>query len=147
MLCHVCYPANRHIDDDALGSISTTLPSLSTLCLRNTEVTNSGLKYVRGLRVLNHLDLGSRFELNDEGLASLSGCGSLRHLAAGSFNLMSKAPRGFQSLESLSFGGGFANKGLHLLFPLPRLVSLNVQVCIDALTAVSVQGHVPAIRL
>lgn len=56
-------------------------------------------------------------------------------LAAGSFNLVRPAcnPKGLAKLEHLSFGGGFANKGLHLLFPLLKLKSLYVQG-IDSVT-------------
>jgi hypothetical protein len=56
-------------------------------------------------------------------------CGALRSLTAGSFNLTRKPPPGFgASLERLTFGGGFANKNLDLLFPLPRLRSLHATV-------------------
>ncbi len=118
----------RRIDDEALASISS-LTALGTLALRNTEVSNSGLRHLRTLRLLRSLSLGSRFELDDEGLGALAGCASLRRLSAGSFNLKRLLPRGaFPALEHLSFGGGFANKGLQLLFPLPALRSLHVQV-------------------
>lgn len=123
----------RRIDDDALALV-TALTALATLALRNTEVSNSGLRHLRTLRLLRSLSLGSRFELDDEGLSALAGCASLRQLSAGSFNLKRLLPRGgFPALEHLSFGGGFANKGLQLLFPLPALKSLHVQG-IDAVT-------------
>jgi hypothetical protein len=63
----------------------------------------------------------------------------LKVLAAGSFNLVRPTcnPKGLAKLEHLSFGGGFANKGLQLLFPLLKLKSLYVQVCVH----VRVQTH------
>lgn len=68
--------------------------------------------------------------LSAAGLAAVASCPELRVLAAGSFNLVRPAcnPKGLAKLEHLSFGGGFANKGLHLLFPLLKLKSLYVQV-------------------
>jgi hypothetical protein len=62
----------------------------------------------------------------------VASCPELKVLAAGSFNLVRPAcnPKGLAKLEHLSFGGGFANKGLHLLFPLLKLKSLYVQVCL-----------------
>jgi hypothetical protein len=52
----------------------------------------------------------------------------LEYLSAGSFNLSGLPPRAFGArLTHLSFGGGFACKGLRFLFPLPRLASLHVQ--------------------
>jgi hypothetical protein len=41
--------------------------------LRNTEVHVEGLAHLAGLPALARLDLGSRFELDDDGLASLAG--------------------------------------------------------------------------
>jgi hypothetical protein len=52
----------------------------------------------------------------------------LEYLSAGSFNLTGLPPRAFGArLSHLSFGGGFACKGLRFLFPLPKLASLHVQ--------------------
>ena len=51
-------------------------------------------------------------------------------LTVGSFNLVRPplAKADLRRLEHLSFGGGFANKGLHLLFPLLNLRSLHITV-------------------
>jgi hypothetical protein len=93
--------------------------------------TNAGLKALQVLPRLAHLDLGSKWELDDAGLAAVAACPQVKVLAVGSFNLVRPNlcnPKGLQKLEHLSFGGGFANKGLHLLFPLLNLKSLYVQV-------------------
>ncbi|KIZ06726.1 hypothetical protein MNEG_1222 [Monoraphidium neglectum] len=126
---------SRRVDDDALAAVAGA-GALEVLGLRNTEVHNEGLAWLGSLARLRSLDLGSRFELDDSGLECLAGagaaagrraaCGALRSLTAGSFNLTRKPPPGFgASLERLTFGGGFANKNLDLLFPLPRLRSLH----------------------
>lgn len=64
------------------------------------------------------------------GLVAVASCGCLRELTVGSFNLVGPllGRRDLRRLEHLSFGGGFANKGLHLLFPLLDLKSLHVTV-------------------
>jgi len=73
------------------------------------------------------------FEVNDEGMAYLAACPSLTRLAAGSFYLERRASGGgFARLQHLSFGGSYQNKGLDLLFPLPALRSLHVQVPVAA---------------
>ncbi|KAI8471213.1 MAG: hypothetical protein J3K34DRAFT_520708 [Monoraphidium minutum] len=115
----------RRVDDAALAA-AAGVGSLEALELRNTEVHSAGLAALAGLPRLAALDLGCRFELDDAGLQSLAACSALRSLTAGSFNLSRKPPRAFgASLQRLTFGGGFANKGLDLLFPLPRLTSLH----------------------
>lgn len=60
----------------------------------------------------------------------MASCAGLRELTVGSFNLVGPllGRRDLRRLEHLSFGGGFANKGLHLLFPLLDLKSLHVTV-------------------
>jgi hypothetical protein len=51
-------------------------------------------------------------------------------LTVGSFNLVRPvlSRKDLRRLEHLSFGGGFANKGLNLLFPLLDLRSLHIMV-------------------
>ncbi|KAF6259488.1 hypothetical protein COO60DRAFT_1638311 [Scenedesmus sp. NREL 46B-D3] len=117
------------------GCRSWRTPPLAHLTLKGSLATNAGLQHLRALPRLTHLDLGSRWELDDTGLAAVASCPELKVLAAGSFNLVRPAcnPKGLAKLEHLSFGGGFANKGLHLLFPLLRLKSLYVQG-IDSVT-------------
>ncbi|KAF8072681.1 FBXL14 [Scenedesmus sp. PABB004] len=124
----------RCVTDEALVALAA-IPSLSQLSLKGTLATNAGLSALAALPRLSALDLGSKWELDDEGLAAVAACPELRVLSAGSFNLVRPRanPRGLQKLEHLSFGGGFANKGLALLFPLLRLRSLHVQG-IDSVT-------------
>jgi len=120
----------RNINDEALQHLAD-MPSVATLTLRATTATNAGLKALQALPHLSHLDLGSKWELDDAGLAAVAACPQLKILAVGSFNLVRPNlcnPKGLQKVEHLSFGGGFANKGLHLLFPLLNLKSLYVQV-------------------
>lgn len=64
------------------------------------------------------------------GLAAVAACSRLRVLTVGSFNLVRPllGRQDLKRLEHLSFGGGFANKGLHLLFPLLELKSLHITV-------------------
>lgn len=64
------------------------------------------------------------------GLSAVASCPDLRVLTVGSFNLVHPLPgrQDLKRLEHLSFGGGFANKGLHLLFPLLDLRSLHITV-------------------
>jgi hypothetical protein len=64
------------------------------------------------------------------GLAAVASCGKLRVLTVGSFNLVRPllGRQDLRCLEHLSFGAGFANKGLHLLFPLLDLKSLHITV-------------------
>jgi hypothetical protein len=60
----------------------------------------------------------------------VAACSRLRVLTVGSFNLVRPllGRQDLKRLEHLSFGGGFANKGLHLLFPLLELKSLHITV-------------------
>jgi hypothetical protein len=64
------------------------------------------------------------------GLSAVASCSFLRVLTVGSFNLVRPVlgRQDLSRLEHLSFGGGFANKGLHLLFPLLDLKSLHITV-------------------
>jgi hypothetical protein len=64
------------------------------------------------------------------GLSAVASCRFLRGLTVGSFNLVRPVlgRQDLRLLEHLSFGGGFANKGLHLLFPLLDLRSLHITV-------------------
>ncbi|WIA08666.1 hypothetical protein OEZ85_008093 [Tetradesmus obliquus] len=131
----------RNVTDEALAELAR-IPSLAHITLKGSLATNDGLQLLRALPRLTHLDLGSRWELDDTGLAAVASCPELKVLAAGSFNLVRPAcnPKGLAKLEHLSFGGGFANKGLHLLFPLLKLKSLYVQG-IDSVTD-SVMRHI-----
>lgn len=129
--------APRNIDDDALIELSR-LSSLTHLTLKGTLATNAGLKHLSTLPRLAHLDLGSKWEVDDAGLAAVAACPELKILAVGSFNLARPPhqmanPKGLQKLEHLSFGGCFASKGLHVLFPLLKLRSLSIQG-IDSVT-------------
>jgi hypothetical protein len=60
----------------------------------------------------------------------VAGCPELRELTVGSFNLVRPdlGRSGLRKLQHLAFGSGFANRGLHLLFPLLELRSLHVTV-------------------
>lgn len=120
----------------ALASSASSPPAarLEALELRNTEVHADGLRALAALPALKCLDLGSRFELDDAGVEALAGCAALRSLTVGSFVLSRPPPRGFGvRLEALAFGGGFANRGLEHLFPLPRLRALAASG-VDAVT-------------
>jgi hypothetical protein len=68
------------------------------------------------------------------GLSAVATCTNLRVLTVGSFNLVRPvlSRKDLRRLEHLSFGGGFANKGLNLLFPLLDLRSLHIMVRIAA---------------
>ena len=131
--CHCCCCCpHRRIDDSCLTVLSR-FSRLTSLQVADTSISNSGLSALRSLPHLAVLDLGWRFEVNDEGLEHLATAPGLRHLRAGSFNLLvgvegPRGRRGLPHLQHLSFGGSFANKGLHLLFPMPTLTSLHVQV-------------------
>jgi hypothetical protein len=63
-------------------------------------------------------------------LSAVATCTNLRVLTVGSFNLVRPvlSRKDLRRLEHLSFGGGFANKGLNLLFPLLDLKSLHITV-------------------
>lgn len=85
---HVCYcswtPALPHIDwfgglmnmssvgvcrnvtDEALLQLPK-FPVLSSLILRGTLASNDGLKPLGSMEHLEHLDLGSKWEINDAG--------------------------------------------------------------------------------
>eukprot|EP00879_Flechtneria_rotunda_P008680 GHRR01009093.1.p1 GENE.GHRR01009093.1~~GHRR01009093.1.p1 ORF type:complete len:389 (+),score=107.10 GHRR01009093.1:221-1387(+) len=121
----------RLVTDEALEQVAR-VSSLTSLILKATSATNAGLQHLVSLPRLSHLDLGRNWELNDIGLAAVAACPELKVLNAGSFNLvrpnMGNNPKGLQKLEHLSFGGGFAHIGLHLLFPLLRLKSLHIHV-------------------
>jgi hypothetical protein len=89
------------------------------------------------------------------GLSAVASCRFLRGLTVGSFNLVRPVlgRQDLRRLEHLSFGGGFANKGLHLLFPLLDLKSLHITVrlldrhhSLLLLTAVSTICHTQHLR-
>lgn len=68
--CCACCAAPRNITDEALLQLPK-FPALKVLVLRGTMATNDGLKPLAGLSSLEHLDLGSKWELNDAGAVSL----------------------------------------------------------------------------
>lgn len=72
-LCALDVSGCRRVCDAALVPLGAAAGALETLALRNTEVHAAGLAALAGLPRLAALDLGSRFELDDEGVARLAG--------------------------------------------------------------------------
>lgn len=105
------------------------LAALTRLEFAHSLVTNKGIASLARLSNLRHVNLGSNFEVNDRGWAALAACSGLQNLDVGGFNIARRLPPpAFAALLHLSFGGQFANQGLHLLFPLPALRVLVLQV-------------------
>lgn len=63
LLCSLC----RNVNDEALLQLPK-FPALTCLVLRGTSTSNDGLRPLAGLDSLQHLDLGSKWELNDAGV-------------------------------------------------------------------------------
>lgn len=59
----------RNVSDEALLELPK-FPVLSSLILRSTTVTNDGLKPLGSMALLEQLDLGSKWEINDAGRAA-----------------------------------------------------------------------------
>jgi hypothetical protein len=55
------------VTDEALEELAR-IPSLAHLTLKGSLATNAGLQHLRALPRLTHLDLGSRWELDDTGV-------------------------------------------------------------------------------
>lgn len=119
--------ALRAAGDEGLSALAeASPPALEALELRGTPAKRRGLGALGWFGRLTSVDLGPKYELDDEGVAMLADCRVLVSLSAGSFNLTRPPPAGFGArLERLSFGGGSANKGLEMLFPLPALRSVH----------------------
>jgi hypothetical protein len=56
----------RNVTDEALEELAR-IPSLAHITLKGSLATNDGLQHLRCLPRLTHLDLGSRWELDDTG--------------------------------------------------------------------------------
>lgn len=69
----------RNVTDEALAELAR-IPSLAHITLKGSLATNDGLQLLRALPRLTHLDLGSRWELDDTGAAAGGGWGGVRLL-------------------------------------------------------------------
>jgi hypothetical protein len=70
-LWHVLRCVFRNVTDEALEELGR-IPSLAHLTLKGSLATNAGLAHLRALPRLTHLDLGSRWELDDTGACGAS---------------------------------------------------------------------------
>lgn len=128
---------NRNESPDALKIVSQ-FPHLKLLLLRGGQVTDKGLKHLRGLKRLERIYMWDAYKLSDSGVAYLTTLKELSYVHAGNepdshgpdVGLTDKSLKHFSEIKSLTGlslqGNRFTDKGLKHLGELTQLTQLVV---------------------
>ena len=118
------------VNNNSLAALEK-MTNLNTLSLKNNaNISDSGLKHLKGLKAMRELDLSSNKNITDSGLKHLEGLNKMKILYLDRTGIKGTALDKLQAMTQLQWlhlsGTGINTEGLARLPDLPNLVQLSV---------------------
>lgn len=134
----------KKLTDDSMILLKQ-VPTIKSLAIGATPITEKGLKHISEIQSLEHLHLGSCFNLNGKSLEVLNKLNNLSNLTAYNLNFTDSELKALSSLDNLTEiditnSPKVTLDGVRQLAAIKKLSLVNIQYC------PKVEKHVSTLR-